>query len=68
MKFYSYQKKCVVCRYWSGERELHRSAQFLEADQNDFGACLHHTSNSRHINNKKAIFTCPKWEKWDPLK
>ncbi|NUM70602.1 MAG: hypothetical protein HUU43_07115, partial [Ignavibacteriaceae bacterium] len=52
----------------SGERELHRSAQFLEADQNDFGACLHHTSNSRHIEDKKAIFTCPKWEKWDPLK
>lgn len=68
MKFTSSQKKCVVCRYWSGYRKLHITAQFLEADQNEFGACLHPKSASKHIEDKGAVYTCSKWEKWDPLR
>ena len=61
-------KKCATCDYWIGERELINWGRQVKFETNDMGSCNEPKSASRHLDNKQAQFSCPKWKKWGPLK
>jgi hypothetical protein len=68
MKWNASQKKCATCDYWAGPRELVNYGAYVEIDSNDMGSCNCPGSTSRHLDNKQAQWTCPKWDKWGALK
>lgn len=68
MKWSSSAEKCGTCDYWGGDREIVNFGNYVEVDSNEKGACNCKGSSSRNLDNKSAIWSCDKWEKWGALK
>lgn len=59
-------KNCVTCQYWGGQRKASTFRDRAEygSDQ-DIGECQGGGWNRQQ---KTAMSTCQKWEKWSVLK
>jgi hypothetical protein len=59
-------KNCVTCQYWGGSRKASTFRDKAEyGSDNDKGECIGGGWNRQQ---KTAMSTCSKWEKWGVLK
>ena len=57
------QKLCCTCEFWIGPRELNSGRTQVKADAKDKFKCIETKST-----DKRAGYSCGKWEKWGAFK